>query len=165
MPAWGWTFTHMSQFGCSFHEVTHGLVHRCFMGLRFKLWAGHRWSRSSSTASFTLVLLLCFVQGRRARMLSRRRRQNLLVICLLSGMGACVYADIRVRRTQAAAYGSPTSRKLLNVIVHVSDLVLSHLHNTTRVTVKHVSEQVCMNKHLKGFAKHWSALMKLWFWE
>lgn len=61
-------------------------------------------------------------------MLSRRRRQNVLMVCLLFGMGGCVYADVRVRHMQAVAYGSPNSRKLLNVIIQVSDLILSYLH-------------------------------------
>ncbi|MCI4383740.1 hypothetical protein PGIGA_G00029950 [Pangasianodon gigas] len=70
----------------------------------------------------SVTLPLCWwyhsTTGRRVRMLSRRRRQNVLVVCLLFGMGGCVYADIHVRYMQAVGYGSPTSRKLLNVIVH-----------------------------------------------
>lgn len=58
-------------------------------------------------------------------MLSRRRRQNFLVVCLLFGTGGFVYADICTRHMQAVAYGSPTSRKPLNAIAHVS-----YLHTT-----------------------------------
>lgn len=63
-------------------------------------------------------------------MLRRRRRQDIFVVCLLFGMGGYVYADIRVRHARAVAFGSPTRRKLLNVVVRVSDLILSYLHNT-----------------------------------
>ncbi|KAM9461688.1 transmembrane protein 44 [Clarias gariepinus] len=64
---------------------------------------------------------------RRARMLSRRRRQNVLMVCLLFGMGGCVYADVRVRHMQAVAYGSPNSRKLLNVIIQDQTELLGYV--------------------------------------
>lgn len=83
-------------------------------------------------------------------MLSRRRRQNSLVICLLFGMGGCVYSELRARQLQAVSYGSPAGRKLLHVIVHVSDLILSYLElRHTWFMIKHISEQF-----KSFFAKH-----------
>ncbi|XP_060796592.1 transmembrane protein 44 [Neoarius graeffei] len=61
--------------------------------------------------------------GRRARMLSRRKRQNFFMVCLLFGMGGYVYADVHVRYAQGVASGSPTSRKLLNVIHDKTELL------------------------------------------
>ncbi|KAF7703651.1 hypothetical protein HF521_022658 [Silurus meridionalis] len=70
--------------------------------------------------SITLPLCCWYYSttGRRARRISRRRRQNFLVLWLLFGVGGCVYSDIRLRHTQTASYDSPTSRRLLGVIVH-----------------------------------------------
>lgn len=61
-------------------------------------------------------------------MFSRRRRQYVFAACLLFGIGGCVYADICVSPVQTTASGSPSSRKLLNVIVRVSHLILSYMH-------------------------------------
>ncbi|XP_027027246.2 transmembrane protein 44 isoform X2 [Tachysurus fulvidraco] len=65
--------------------------------------------------------------GRRMRMLRRRRRQNAFVVCLLFGMGGYVYADIRVRHVPAVAFGSPTHRKLLNVVVRDQTELLGYV--------------------------------------
>ncbi|XP_053491056.1 transmembrane protein 44 isoform X2 [Ictalurus furcatus] len=79
----------------------------------------------------SVTLPLCWwyhsTTGRRVRMLSRRRRQNVLMVCLLFGTGGCVYADIRVRYTQAVFHGPPTSRKLLNVVVHDQTELLGYV--------------------------------------
>ncbi|KAK3533344.1 hypothetical protein QTP70_017175 [Hemibagrus guttatus] len=61
------------------------------------------------------------------RMLIRRRRQNVFVVCLLFGMGGCVYADIRIRHMHVVAYDSPISRKLLNVIVYDQTELLGYV--------------------------------------
>ncbi|GAA6081062.1 transmembrane protein 44 isoform X1, partial [Tachysurus ichikawai] len=73
------------------------------------------------------VFVCCFVQGRRMRMLRRRRRQDIFVVCLLFGMGGYVYADIRVRHARAVAFGSPTRRKLLNVVVRDQTELLGYV--------------------------------------
>lgn len=79
----------------------------------------------------SVTLPLCWwyhtTTGRRVRMLSRRRRQNVLMVCLLFGTGGCVYADIHVHYTQAVFHGHPTSRKPLYVVVHDQTELLGYV--------------------------------------
>ncbi|KAK3561804.1 hypothetical protein QTP86_014384 [Hemibagrus guttatus] len=79
----------------------------------------------------SVTLPLCWwyysTTGQRMRMLIRRRRQNVFVVCLLFGMGGCVYADIRIRHMHVVAYDSPISRKLLNVIVYDQTELLGYV--------------------------------------
>ncbi|KAL7867372.1 hypothetical protein AOLI_G00151860 [Acnodon oligacanthus] len=56
--------------------------------------------------------------GRRVRMVSRRRRQNSLAVCLLFGMGGYVYLGKVAHHSQPLAGTSPTSRRLLSVFLH-----------------------------------------------
>ncbi|XP_062869360.1 transmembrane protein 44 isoform X2 [Trichomycterus rosablanca] len=56
--------------------------------------------------------------GKKARMISKRRRQNLPAVCLLFGVGGCVYLNGRMNHTHPITQGFSTNRKLLNVIVH-----------------------------------------------
>ncbi|XP_076879548.1 transmembrane protein 44 [Brachyhypopomus gauderio] len=56
--------------------------------------------------------------GTRARMISRRRRQNSLVVCLLFVMGGCVYLGKGVQHSQPLGNRSPTGRRLLAVFLH-----------------------------------------------
>ncbi|KAF5894717.1 transmembrane protein 44 isoform X1, partial [Clarias magur] len=79
--------------------------------------------------SVTLPLCCWFdsTAERRVKMLSRRRRQNVLVACLLFGMGGYIYADIRERLMQTVSYGSPNNRKLLNVIIQDQTELLGYV--------------------------------------
>ncbi|XP_072516645.1 transmembrane protein 44 [Salminus brasiliensis] len=57
--------------------------------------------------------------GRRARLMSRRRRQNSLAVCLLFGMGGYVsLGTLQVTHpSQSVTGSSPTSRRLLSVFL------------------------------------------------
>ncbi|XP_066504361.1 transmembrane protein 44 [Hoplias malabaricus] len=56
--------------------------------------------------------------GRRVRMMSRRRRQNSLAVCLLFGMGGYVYIGQVKHHSQLLTDRSVSSRRLLGTFLH-----------------------------------------------